>query len=623
MSSYPEAQYVIDELSQKINQTGWYLKAPTDVQITNFDEAAKITWTDPEDAVLEGVVAAQWAGTVVVRKEGSAPTSATDGTVVTESRIRNQYKDTPLVDSGLTNGTTYYYGVFPFTSLGQYTTSSVTSFTPSEILPVVPVINSITADDGKVEIDFTSETADALIKIVYKIGSAPTSVTDGTVVNNVSSSPVEITGLTNDTTYFFALYAYTAKRQSEVSNIVSAMPRSYIAYAFHLSESESNPNSMITFPAGYANSNFTDNAYMNFSTGAFHLGDWADAFFIPRSCMLKYDGTVAYYLDENDETKRADGSASDVANSSFAGNAMMEWGQNGDIFYWKIVPDSDGNGFTFVVANKQLDDDMQPWNFYNSKGEVASHFYTPKYFGSSDGTRLRSISGGTNYVSQTATTETTAAKANNPSGVQIWDTEVYADWLFIDMLLLMMCKSTNTQAKYGYGRCSSSNSAAIGQGTMNGKGMFWGDSTQTNGVKVFGMENYWGNIWRRIAGLINVSGTVKAKLTYGKQDGTTVEGYNQTGNGYNTLGSISGTSGGYTSKMNISAKGLAPKTISGSDSTYYTDGAWFNNSQTDYAYVGGSWYGGLRVGALFVDLDGAASYSSTYVGAALSCKPLA
>lgn len=47
-------------------------------------------------------------------------------------------------------------------------------------------------------------------------------------------------------------------------------------------------------------------AYMNFETGVFNYGGWENAFFMPKPCMLKYDGTVDYYLDPNDYTKRVD-----------------------------------------------------------------------------------------------------------------------------------------------------------------------------------------------------------------------------------------------------------------------------------------------------------------------------
>lgn len=397
-------------------------------------------------------------------------------------------------------------------------------------------------------------------------------------------------------------------------------------FAFHYSENDSSPGS-VTYPAGYDNSNFSDTFYVDLSTGKPHYGDWAATkakFLFPRSCMLKYDGTRDYYLDEEDETKKEDGTASDVASSAYAGNAMMEWGQDGCKIYWKIVPDQDAKGFTFVVANYQADGDMKPWNHYNCDGEVAEHFYTPKYFGSSDGTRLRSISGGTNYVNNDASSELTLAKANNLTAKEIWNTEVYCDWLLIGMLQVLLCKSMNTQSKFGKGRCKSTNTAAIGQGTMNGKGLFYGLDDETTGVKIFGMENPYGNLWRRIAGLINDNGTVKIKLTYGKQDGSNCEGYNLTGANYISHGSTGGgTSGGYISHMNITNRGITPATASGGDSTYYCDGLWFNNSQVDYAFVGGSWSNGLLVGAFSCALGDAVSGASTSGGAALSCKPLA
>ena len=533
MSAYPEAQYVIDELTDRINGTGWKLSAPTNVAIVNFDEAAKITWTDPDDVVINGGIAAAWAGTKVIRKEGTAPTSPTDGVEVINETTRNQYQNTPFVDTGLTNGVTYYYGIFPYTDLGVYNLQSVTEVTPRE----------------------------------------------------------------------------------------------YVQFAFHYSENDSSPAS-VTYPAGYDNSYYTDPFYVDLSTGVPHYGDWdktneKNKWLFPKPCMLKYDGTVDYYLNENDETKKEDGTASDVANKSYAGNAMVEWGQDGRKLYWKIVPDSDGKGFTFVVASAQVDNDMQPWNHYNCKGEIAEHFYTPIYFGSSDGTRLRSISGGTNYVNNAATAELNLAKANNLTSDEIWNTEVYCDFLLTAMLCILISKSTNSQAKFGHGRCASGNTSAIGQGTMNGKGMFFGKSDQTSGVKVFGMENPWGNLWRRIAGLINANGTVKLKLTYGKQDGSTVEGYNTTGSGYISHGTMAGTSGGYTSHMNITNRGITPETISGSDSTYYCAGAWFNNRQVDYEVVGGRWDSGLLVGCLCVYLNYDVSYAHAGVGAALSCKPLA
>ena len=389
-----------------------------------------------------------------------------------------------------------------------------------------------------------------------------------------------------------------------------------ITYAVHINMNEADPDSAVTFPSGYDNSDFSDNAYMDFTGGSFHYGDWADAFFMPRSCMLKFDGTVDYYLNEDDETKKEDGTASDVANMSYGGNAMVEWGK----IYFGFKGDADGNGYTFIVSDYSDEGIDCYCNIDENKNEI-DHFYTPKYFGSNDSSnRLRSISGQSNYVSKKGTTELSHAKANGNG----WSTECYGDWTLIKHLLVLMSKSLNIQAKYGYGRCKTSNKSAIGQGTMNGKGRFWGDSSQTNGVKIFGMENWYGNIWRRIEGyVINSSGVQLVKMCYGTRDGSTADGYSTGGTGYVSMGTTSGTSGSGIQSMHINDKcGVVPKALTGNTSptTYFSDGHYYDNSC--YAFVGGAWSYGLRVGAFCSYVSDVVSNASARIGAAVSCKPL-
>ncbi len=75
--------------------------------------------------------------------------------------------------------------------------------------------------------------------------------------------------------------------------------------------------------------------------------------------------------------------------------------------------------------------------------------------------------------------------------------------------------------------------------------------------------------------------------------------------------------------MKTEAFGRLPVNASGSSSTYEADGMWYNNSQVNYAFVGGYWGRGLMVGPFCAALNYAASASHSAVGAALSCKPLA
>ncbi len=73
-----------------------------------------IRWTDPDDITIEGIVVSTWAGTKLVRKAGSFPTSPSDGVVLVDNKVRGAYASAGYVDSGLTNETIYYYQLFPY-----------------------------------------------------------------------------------------------------------------------------------------------------------------------------------------------------------------------------------------------------------------------------------------------------------------------------------------------------------------------------------------------------------------------------------------------------------------------------------------------------------------------------
>lgn len=407
----------------------------------------------------------------------------------------------------------------------------------------------------------------------------------------------------------------------------------YTLYGFHVTDNESNPDSKVKYISGCDNEGFTP-AKMNYTTGKFNHGSWTGKhqWFFPKPCMLKYDGTVAYYLDPDDYTKKEDGTPSDVADANFGGNAMMEWGQHGKKIWIKIVPNP-ANLFEgdVYICDKKLDDKFYAWNFYNNQNVLVDHFYTAIYNGTEISGKLRSLSGKTPVASKTADQEVTLATANNPSGKKMWYTETYSDRFTVNMLLLLMAKTTDTQKAYGNGNIYYANDTGgsiMNTGSMDKKGLFFGSNSTTAhiGVKVFGMEHWWGNQWRRIAGYINANGTQKIKMTYGTADGTTATSYNTTGSGYHAIanGTPDGTSGGYTNKMIFhEIGGMIPKTSSGSETTHYTDGNWFNNAQVDYAVVGGDCSCGLPCGALCSCVITLASNAAWSVGATLSCKPLA
>lgn len=357
----------------------------------------------------------------------------------------------------------------------------------------------------------------------------------------------------------------------------------------------------------------------------FNYGSWEYAFFMPKPCMLKSDGTVDYYLDPNDYTKKADGTPSDVANSDYDGNAMMEWGK---IWYKFVGTEVDGEGH-FYVSNYKVDDTYHCWCNIDSENNETDHFYTAIYNGTGT-TKLRSISGvaltstsgnGNTNVTQ----EVTKATANNTTPAVEWYTEVFSDKLLINALLVLMGKSLNTQSTFGRGLDTGEQTVkeAYITGTLNDKGLFWGVTANGNSaVKVFGMENWWGCVWHRVAGCISVDNALKVKLTYGTADGSAANGYNQTGNGYIDNGNIP-TSNNFVKTMSYNELGYSPSSVTGGSSTTFYGDYFYQDTGTRYLLLGGSSGAGVHAGAFYFYLLNTPGNVNWNIAAALSCKPLA
>lgn len=139
------------------------LENPTNIEASAGNEQITISWTDPNDISLGQTVVAEWKGTRVVRKAGSEPTDINDGTLVEDSQVKNQYSSVGYTDTGLTNGTTYYYKLFAYTTKGIVSDGATVSATPMAAGLAISITNaganaSVTATDGT---DTYTATADA------------------------------------------------------------------------------------------------------------------------------------------------------------------------------------------------------------------------------------------------------------------------------------------------------------------------------------------------------------------------------------------------------------------------------------------------------------------------------
>ena len=190
---------------------------------------------------------------------------------------------------------------------------------------------SVSAGDTKVSI-VALEPADTEVdgqlvasckgfKIVMNDDHYPVDETDGTVVaDHVATGDTyttEVTGLTNDTQYYFAAFPYTdhgvVNRAAGLRvlagshpNRQTATPKAYVLYGFKRTKADSNPATRVVA---------TDMAVgltpasMNASTGEINLGGWANAWFVTGNkpvIIIDYLQILAPYSDRASDKQNTD-----------------------------------------------------------------------------------------------------------------------------------------------------------------------------------------------------------------------------------------------------------------------------------------------------------------------------
>ena len=341
-------------------------------------------------------------------------------------------------------------------------------------------------------------------------------------------------------------------------------------WGIRITKADSNPDTRVTYL--YDAVGMTP-ASMNFVSGQFEYGDWkpfCDAF--NRPVMLKSNGEVDYELHRDDQTKKLDGvTASDIGNTAYDGNAMAEFRR----LWLRTYEDTD---YQYIIfSNVQYDENYHANAFTNSSGQVQDAMYHAMFEGSYVNPKLRSLATGVFMASQTAETEITRAEANGAG----WHINYKSQRDFITYLLALISKSTNSQAVFGEG--NSDSAAYINPGALKTEGRFWGDDATDQAVKVFFIENYWGNYWQRMSGLLyNDDDKILVKAT---------PPYSLEGVGYtNTDITPTGTSEQYITAGTLLDAGFIPTTVGGSDSTFFADGLFYATPDADVfnvARVGG------------------------------------
>ena len=111
-------QNVYTDLNENLVELTPVSTAPANVSGMSVAAAGNgkiiLKWADPDDTTKDGITTVAWGGSKVIYKKDSAPTSESDGTLVLNSTTKNAYKSTGLTISGLENGATYYFAIFPY-----------------------------------------------------------------------------------------------------------------------------------------------------------------------------------------------------------------------------------------------------------------------------------------------------------------------------------------------------------------------------------------------------------------------------------------------------------------------------------------------------------------------------
>jgi len=177
--------------------------APTNLAATSGNASASLSWSASTNATSYQVFRSLTSGVY--------PASPTQ-TVTTAS----------FSDSGLTNGTTYYYVVKAIGVGGTSAASSEVSATPAlPTAPLAPTGFSATAGDGQVSLSWSPSSGATGYKLFRSLTAGGYGATPWASGNSTSFLD---TPVTDGTTYYYSVKASNAGGDSPFSTEVSALP---------------------------------------------------------------------------------------------------------------------------------------------------------------------------------------------------------------------------------------------------------------------------------------------------------------------------------------------------------------------------------------------------------------
>ena len=339
-----------------------------------------------------------------------------------------------------------------------------------------------------------------------------------------------------------------------------------------------------------------------------------------KPCVFK-DGSVVYYLDKTDCTKKVDGSIANLDGTD--GDVMVEfpkfaykiWKSNRKM-YVSITNDSSvasQNDYKYYAFSKESEGDRE-------------HFYWGAFKGSLNSSgNLQSIVGQAPAASKTIGAFKQLAQNRGPG----YTITSYFQLIALQCLYLIKYGNLNGQSALGQGisgRSGTSTDANYGPlvtgGTTTfdaGKKMYYGSTSNSGSssdyntaklghVKFAGIEDFWGNIWEWIDGLTTDNNF--NIITNWDYDG------NNYNNDFTTSSGLTTNSWGYvTDVAGTTESGFMNIKYGGSASTYFCDYGYLYSGRV--LLFGGRWNNGSFCGPFYLYAIYTASDANAYVGARL------
>lgn len=316
------------------------------------------------------------------------------------------------------------------------------------------------------------------------------------------------------------------------------------------------------------------------------------------------EGQEVVKINPNNFAQDINGNSIDITSGN-AGDVMIAFPRRG----LTISTSQDGNTVT-VSMTDDLDNAEFDFMAHKRGDTLKDKFYLGAYKGYVTSSKLRSLSGKTITANQTIGTFRTQAQANgvpDGNGGSGYDQSAFYQLTYRQAMYILKYKNLDSQTAVGRGFVDG-NSAATTTGNTNTNGMDYGETTGKIQMKLFGLEDFWGNVYEFIDGLYSDAS---------RNIMTATQGFNDTGSGYTNQGQgAPSTMESYMSKpQGGTHTGFIAKEVSGSETTYFCDHVYLNAPRL--AFFGSGWSKASYAGAFPLSVSPSASSSSAAYAARL------